>query len=133
MQFFNKIKEKFQKKPKIYHKKPKIFIWSPKHWLKSFLLWLRLRDMAGELIVKEETNIDDILRYWNKALILWIFNIFFTGFLLLIPLTLFVDFEFNWKLIFTIFALGMFAYVIEQIFKGFIKGLCQVASSFPKR
>lgn len=133
MEILRKIKEKFLKKPKIYHKKPKIFIWSPKQWLKAFLRWLKLRDMTGELLVKEETNINDILTYWNKQLILWIFNIFFTGILLLIPLIIFVDFELNWKLILIIFALGIFAYIIEQVFKGFIKGLCQVANSFPRR
>ena len=122
--FFDKIKQKFAKKSKIYNKKP-FFSIGPKYVLKSFLIWIG--------VMRHEDFIDDIVRDWNKQLVKWILEIFVTGFLIQIALLPFIKYELSFKLIFNIFALGVFAFVVTQTWKGIVDGMCKYARSYPKK
>jgi hypothetical protein len=140
--FLKKILKKEENSPKIWHKTPKIFKnirkktnpFHPKHLLKRFLRWLKLRGMDGELLIKEETNIDDILREWLKELLIWLVNINISGFLFLLAILPFriFDIKFEWGIFTYIFCFGIMIYIINLAFNGFINGLCKVARSFKR-
>ena len=116
-----------EKKPKIWNKTPKISqnsikLWKiveklkPRNLLKSFLRWLRLRDSTGELLVKQDTNIDEITLHWSRQLIQWLLAIFVTGFLwqiALLPL-----WNPGLKMVpFTMFSLGIAYFMLLELIK----------------
>lgn len=103
-------------KPKVWNKAPKIHTFSlnPKYILKAFLRWLKLRDEEGELLVKEETDIDEIIKIWNKELLLWLATVFGTGALIQIAILPFYP-PAELKLIpFTIFSFGLLYYIVLE-------------------
>lgn len=115
---FKKLFKIPEKESKIWNKPPKFrtFSLNPKHILKAFLRWLRLRDAEGELLVKEETNIDDIIKIWNKEIFLWLMTIFGTGTLIQIAILPF--YNPGLRLIpFTVFSFGLLYYISLEILK----------------
>ena len=134
MEFLQNMLEIMQlkrKKDNIYHKTPKNFSWNPKFWLKSLLRWFKFRDISGELIVKEETNIDEVILIWVKGILVWLFNILITGTLLQLAILPF--YNPGLKLVpFAIFSFGLLAYIVSTTWGGFIKGLREVATASRK-
>jgi len=143
-----KIFKKPEKKPIIYYKRPKIRksfkVWihqySPKFLLKRVLRWFKVKDSSGELIVREETNIDDIINHWNKEIVKWVIDILYTGaflYFVTFPLRLYLEFPFritSLKLApFEIFWFGIASYFLIKLWNGFVISLCKIANSFPKR
>ncbi len=131
---FNKFFKKKEKEPIIWNKPPKIKTYDryplkPKYILKSFLRWLRFKNETGELLIKEETNIDEIISAWNKSLILWIMQIIVTGALIMIALFPFYSPTFGIQTLIYIFSFGMAAYIITKVWKAIIQGLQQVMRS----
>ena len=117
-----------EKKIKIYNKTPRNFSLNPKYWLKSLLRWFKFRDSAGELLVKEETNIDEVILVWVKSILVWFFNILVTG--IIIQSAILPFYNPGLKLIpFVILSLGLLAYLVDKAWKAFITGLSQVAAS----
>ena len=117
-----------EKKHKIYNKTPKNYSLNPKYWLKGLLRWFKFRDIAGELLIKEETNIDEVILIWIKTILVWLFNIFATGALIQLAILLF--YNPGLKLIpYAIFSFGLAAYIISIIWKGFVAGLSKFATA----
>lgn len=122
---FDKFIRKFEKKPRIYHKKPVIMNFSPKHNLKVFIVWMGL--------MKEEDNINLLIDVWIKGILNWVFGIFVSGFFIQIALLPFFEYSLSWAILFNIFALGVGAYVISQVWNGVVDGFCRFARSFPRK
>ena len=117
-----------EKKTKIYNKTPKSFSWNPKYWLKGLLRWFKFRDSSGELLIKEETNIDEVIIIWIKAILVWLFDILMTG--TLIQLAILPFYNPGLKLIaYSIFSFGLIVYVIVMTWNEFITGLSKVATA----
>jgi hypothetical protein len=114
-----KFLKNFEKNTEILHKKPKIKKYSlqPKHILKAFLRWLRLRDQTGELLIKEDTDINKILAEWNKNLIQWLVSIIVTGFLVLMALIPFYTPQTLIQIPILIFSFGIGWYMIMEFIK----------------
>ena len=108
-----------EKNIEILHKKPKIKKYSlkPKHILKAFLRWLRLRNATGDLLVKEDTDINIIIAEWNKSLIQWLVSIIVTGFLVLIAITPFYTPQTLIQIPMLILSFGIGWYVIMEFIK----------------
>ena len=87
----------------------------PKIFLKRFLIWLKLKNQFGELLIDEATDINRVISVWNKNLLMWLLNIFVTGFI--IQMGILIWYKPGLKLVpFTIFSLGILYYfVIEAI------------------
>ena len=117
-----------QKNTKIYYKTPKNFSLNPKYWLKSLLRWFKFRDFAGELIIKEETNIDEVILAWTKSILVWLFNTVVTG--ILIQVAILPFYNPGLKLVpFTIFSFGLLGYIVSTTWEGYIKGQSKVAAA----
>lgn len=117
-----------EEKTKIYNKTPKLFSWNPKYWLKGILRWFKFRDSSGELLVKEETNINEVILIWIKDILVWLFDILVTG--TLIQLAILPFYNPGLKLIaYSIFSFGLIVYVIVMAWNGFITGLSKVATA----
>ena len=131
MEFLQNISQILQfkeKKSKIYYKKPKNFSSNPKYWLKSLLRWFKFRNFSGELLVKEETNIDEIILIWIKDTLVWLFNTLITGTLIQVAILPF--YNPGLKLVpYTIVSLGLLAYIASITWKGYITGLSKVAAA----
>ena len=113
---FKKLVKIPETKPKVWNKTPKTHTFSlnPKYILKAFLRWLKQRDEEGELLVKEETDIDEIIKIWNKELLLWLATIFGTGVLIQIAILPFYS-PAELKLIpFTVFSFGLLYYIVLE-------------------
>ena len=84
--------------------------------VKQFLRWFGLTDEFGEELLKEEDAISQIFEHWSKTLLLWLFNVIYTGSLFLIPISLF--YEITWESVpFHILAIGIGYYVIIEMLK----------------
>lgn len=75
---------------------------------KRLLVWLNLMDV--------EDSIEELIRSWNKSLIVWIFNVLITGSLIYLAITPFYAVSFA-LIPFTIFSFGLAYYVIIEIIK----------------
>ncbi len=117
-----------QKNTKIHYKTPKSFSLNPKYWLKGLLRWFKFRNFSGELLIKEETNIDEVISMWIKSILVWLFDTIVTG--MLIQVAILPFYNPGLKLVpFTIFSFGLLGYIISTTWKGYIKGLSQVAAA----
>lgn len=107
------------KNPKILHKKPKFskISLNPKHLLKQFLRWLKLRDVSGELLIKEDTDINQILDYWTKGIILWLMGIIVTGFIVTVAILPFHTPRFGFEIFIYIFSFGLLWWVALEAIK----------------
>ena len=84
--------------------------------VKQFLRWFGLTDEFGEELLKEEDAISQIFEHWSKTLLLWLFNVIYTGSLILIPVSLF--YKLTWESVpFHILAIGIGYYVIIEMLK----------------
>ena len=118
---FENLKNFFKKSEnstKILYKKPKKPInLSPKHLLKQFLRWFRLKDATGELLVKQDTFINDILADWNRRLILWLISIMGAGFLIMMAILPFYTIPFGFKTFTYMFSFGLCWYLGIELIK----------------
>ena len=104
-----RLKKAFMKEFLYYRQYPKIS-------LKRFLIWLRLRNQSEELLIEEDTDINKIISFWTKNLLMWLINIFATGFI--IQMGIFIWYKPELKAIpFSIFSLGILYYFIIEAIK----------------
>ena len=104
---------------KILNKVPKIrtFILNPKHWLKGFLRWFKFRDSFDGLLVAEDTDINKIINYWTRSVILWLIGVFVTGALITLAILPFYSVPFGIETIMLMFSLGLLYYIILEAIK----------------
>lgn len=104
-----KLKKSFMKQFLYYRQYPKMS-------LKRFLIWLRLRNQSEELLIEEDTDINKIVSTWSKNLLMWLINIFVTGFI--IQMGILIWYNPGLKLFpFTILSLGILYYFIIEAIK----------------
>ena len=117
-----------EEKTKIYNKTPKLFSWKPKYLLKSLLRWFNFRDSSGELLVKDETNINEVILIWIKDILVWLFDILVTGTLIQLAILPFYNPGLQ-SIAYSIFSFGLIVYVIVMVWNGFITGLSKIAKA----
>lgn len=118
---FNKIIKNPLKKEEsgqiIYRNTKKLRV-SFSHYFKMFLRWLNLKDEVGEELIKEEDPISEIFTYWSKSMLMWLFNVIYTGSLILIAVI--PIYRIPLELIpFTIFSFGVAYFVLTEATKEF--------------
>ena len=106
LQKFRKKDENIQKTIENLQKVPISF--KAKELLKKTLIWFNLYD--------KQNTIDEIIDYWSKSLLLWIFNVFITGSLILMAVLPFYQISLK-SVPFIMFSFGIAYYIAVEMLK----------------